>query len=83
MSATDFVWPTPPLRLWSHSNLLSTHEIGQLLDEEMTQEEIQDLKDAQDVFRRFLAWDIHKEMEQTEIQSGTVKEKLAAVLGRT
>jgi DNA mismatch repair protein MSH5 len=59
------------------------HEIGQLLDEEMTQEEIQDLKDAQEVFRRFLAWDIHKEMEQAEIQSGTVKENLAAVLGRT
>ena len=59
------------------------HEIGQLLDEEMTQEEIQDLENAQDVFRRFLAWDIHKELEQEEIQSGTVKQKLSAVLGRS
>ena len=66
-----------------HSNLLSMHELLQLLDEEMSQEEIQDLEDAQEVFRRFLAWDIQKDLEQDEVQSGTVKEKLAEVLGRS
>ena len=66
-----------------HSNLLSMHELLQLLDEDMSQDEIQDLEDAQEVFRRFLAWDIQKELEQDEVQSGTVKEKLAKVLGRS
>jgi len=61
-----------------HSHLLSTHELGQLLDEEMTEEETDDLKEAEIVCRRFLAWNL----EQTEKENASVKGKLAEVLGR-
>lgn len=40
------------------SDLLSTHAVGELLDEAMTPEEQRDLADAEAVCRRFLAWDL-------------------------
>jgi DNA mismatch repair protein MSH5 len=60
---------------------LSNHELGQLLDENMTEEDIRDLEDAEAVFRRFLAWDIEGD-RKPEMDSASVKEKLAIVLGR-
>jgi DNA mismatch repair protein MSH5 len=60
------------------SHLLSTHELGQLLDEEMTEAETDDLKEAEIVCRKFLAWDL----DQTEKENVVVKGKLAEVLGR-
>lgn len=56
------------------SHLIATHELGQLLDEEMTEKEILDLADAEAVCRRFLAWDL-------EDGHGDVKGRLAEVLG--
>ncbi|KAJ7600737.1 DNA mismatch repair protein MutS [Mycena floridula] len=58
------------------SHLISTHEIGQLLDEEMTEQERIDLAAAETVCRKFLAWNL-------EDGQGRVKERLAEVLGRT
>src|SRR5260221_2056498 len=62
------------------SQLLSRHELSQLLDEEMTEKEHQELEEAEIVCRRFLAWDL-KADEET-LADGEVKRKLAVVLGR-
>ncbi|KAJ7069760.1 DNA mismatch repair protein MutS [Mycena amicta] len=58
------------------SRLLSAHELGKLLDEEMTEEERSDLEEAEAVCRRFLEWDLDGD------GGGNVKCRLAAVLGR-
>jgi DNA mismatch repair protein MSH5 len=60
------------------SQLLSTHEIGQLLDEAMSEKEVHDLQDAEAVCRKFLAWDLQDEKEQHN-----VKMRLANILGKT
>ncbi|KAK0244297.1 muts domain V-domain-containing protein [Armillaria nabsnona] len=61
----------------SHSSeMISNHELGRLLDEEMTEEERKDLEDAEAVCRRFLAWDLENE-------HGNVKMRLAEILGST
>lgn len=61
------------------SRLLMTHELGQLLDEGMDEEERLDLEEAEEVCRRFLRWDLKAEAER---EDGRVKEKLGHVLGR-
>ena len=61
------------------SQLLVAHELGQLLDEGMNEEERLDLADAEKVCRRFLRWDLKAEAER---EDGRVKEKLGHVLGR-
>lgn len=61
------------------SKLLSTHELGQLLDEEMSEDERKDLEDAEDVCRRFLAWDLSRDDEKGR----SVRQVLADVLGRS
>jgi len=61
------------------SELISTHELGELLDEEMTEEERLDLEDAEGVCRRFLAWDLD---DKRDLGEGGVRAKLAEVLGR-
>ncbi|KAJ7212032.1 muts domain V-domain-containing protein [Mycena pura] len=58
------------------SYLLSTYELGKLLDEEMTEAERADLEDAEVVCRRFLQWDLEGD------GGGDVKGRLAAVLGK-
>ncbi|KAL1760365.1 DNA mismatch repair protein MutS [Schizophyllum commune] len=58
------------------SRLISTHELGQLLDEEMSEKERDELEEAEAVCRRFLAWNLGDD-DGTE-----VKVKLAKVLGR-
>jgi DNA mismatch repair protein MSH5 len=63
----------------SYSHLLSTHELGQLLDEEMTEAEADDLKEAETVCRRFIAWNL----EETEKENVCAKANLAVVLGRS
>ncbi|KAG6840989.1 hypothetical protein C0991_002879 [Blastosporella zonata] len=59
------------------SHLLSTHELGRLLDEAMTEEERLDLKDAEAVCRRFLAWDLDFPEQEAD-----AKTMLARCLGR-
>ncbi|TFK52577.1 hypothetical protein OE88DRAFT_1712112 [Heliocybe sulcata] len=61
------------------SHLLSTHSLGKLLDEEMSEQERKDLEEAEAVCRRFLAWDFG---EQGDGPRRSVKERLAKVLGR-
>ncbi|KAF8627457.1 hypothetical protein AX17_006270 [Amanita inopinata Kibby_2008] len=61
------------------SRLISTHELGKLLDEGMTEKEQLDLEDAEDVCRRFLSWDLE---DNRVLVKGGVKVKLAEVLGR-
>ncbi|KAJ8080498.1 hypothetical protein PM082_017331 [Marasmius tenuissimus] len=58
------------------SNMLSRHEITQLLDEGMTEKERLDLENAEHVCRQFLAWNIQDD------DGEDVKGKLARVLGR-
>ena len=61
------------------SQLLVTHELCQLLDEGMNEEERLDLAEAEEVCRRFLRWDLKAEAER---EDGMVKAKLGHVLGR-
>ncbi|OCH92840.1 hypothetical protein OBBRIDRAFT_725988 [Obba rivulosa] len=61
------------------SQLLSSHELGRLLDEEMTEEERKELEQAEDVCKKFLAWDLDRQLEDREGKS--VKEVLAVILG--
>lgn len=56
------------------SELISEHELRLLLDEDMTEEERQELADAEAVFKRFLEWDI-------EAEDQDVMGRLAEVLG--
>ena len=53
------------------------HETCRLLDEDMSEQEQRDLADAEDVCRRFLAWDL-----DAPDGGNDVKEKLARCLGR-
>ncbi|KAH7919581.1 hypothetical protein BV22DRAFT_1108014 [Leucogyrophana mollusca] len=62
------------------SQLLAAHELGELLEEDMTADEEHDLEEAEAVCRRFLPWDLQSE-EAT--QQTDVKGILARVLGRT
>ncbi|KAJ7147040.1 DNA mismatch repair protein MutS [Mycena crocata] len=58
------------------SHLISTHELGRLLDEEMTDKEREDLEDAESVCRKFLQWNLEGD------GGGNIKARLADVLGR-
>ncbi|KAF4590716.1 MutS protein msh5 [Pleurotus pulmonarius] len=59
------------------SELISKHEIVQLLDEEMTEEERGQLEEAEAICRRFIAWDLQAEAEDPS----NIHRKLATVLG--
>ncbi|KAI6147241.1 muts domain V-domain-containing protein [Pisolithus tinctorius] len=50
------------------SELLATYELGKLLEEQMSEEELLDLQEAEKVARRFLEWDLTSEeaAHQTE-----------------
>ncbi|KAF9221022.1 hypothetical protein BS17DRAFT_713109 [Gyrodon lividus] len=61
------------------SELLAEHELGKLLEEQMTDEERLDLQAAEEVARRFLEWNLTS--DEAAHQSG-VKARLAEVLGR-
>ncbi|KAF8442923.1 DNA mismatch repair protein MutS [Boletus edulis BED1] len=61
------------------SELLAKHELGKLLEENMTDEELLDLQAAEEVARRFLEWDLTS--DEAIYQTG-VKARLAEVLGR-
>jgi len=61
------------------SHLLSTHELGGLLDEGMGDAERLELEEAEVVCRRFLEWDLKAEAER---EDDRVKMKLGQVLGR-
>ncbi|KXN88301.1 hypothetical protein AN958_07760, partial [Leucoagaricus sp. SymC.cos] len=58
------------------SELVSQHEINQLLDEGMNEGERKELEAAEEVCRRFLAWQLD------EKDGKTTKDKLAEILGR-
>ncbi|KAF7798450.1 hypothetical protein EIP86_009671 [Pleurotus ostreatoroseus] len=77
MCAEIFGIPRRIVRRADH--LLSMHELGTLLDEEMTAEERVDLEDAEEVCRRFLAWDLEASRGGAK---GDVKDALGQVLGR-
>ncbi|KAF9533174.1 DNA mismatch repair protein MutS [Crepidotus variabilis] len=62
------------------SKLVSSHELGKLLDEEMLDTERQELEEAESVCRRFLAWKI-KQNDDEDLGTGEVKRKLAEILG--
>lgn len=68
------------LRCTAQSQLISSHELGHILNEEMTEKEKEDLEVAEMVCRRFLVWDL--KADENRINEGDVKTKLAVVLGR-
>lgn len=55
-----------------YSTLLSSHEIGKLLDEDMLEKEKQELREAEEICRRFLAWDLSDGNEDTMTRLGEV-----------
>ncbi|KAJ4468951.1 muts domain V-domain-containing protein [Lentinula lateritia] len=57
------------------SQLLSSYEIGRLLDERMSEKEVLELEEAEAICRRFLGWNL-------TANNVSVKEKLGEVLGR-
>lgn len=61
------------------SHLLSTHELGRLLDEDMTDKERLEFEEAEEVCRKFLAWDFDTAKDDSR---GNIKEILGKVLGR-
>jgi len=63
------------------SQLLATHELGQLLDGEMSGAERRDLEGAEEVCRRFLAWKLVRDGDSGESRPD-VRRALAEVLGR-
>ncbi|KAL1722791.1 DNA mismatch repair protein MutS [Schizophyllum commune] len=67
----DLTW-----RFFFLLRLISTHELGQLLDEEMSEKERDELEEAEAVCRRFLAWNLGDD------DGAEVKGKLVKVLGR-
>ncbi|CAK5284093.1 unnamed protein product [Mycena citricolor] len=74
--AEIFGVPTRIVQRAEHvSHLISTHELGQLLDEEMTDAEREDLADAEAVCRRFLEWKLEGD------GGGHVQARLGFVLG--
>ncbi|KAI0770485.1 DNA mismatch repair protein MutS [Fomes fomentarius] len=62
------------------SELLVRNEVCQLLDEDMTDEERNELEEAEEVCRRFLAWDLTPGRDSTSQPS--VREGLTEILGR-
>lgn len=62
------------------SELLVRHEVCQLLDEDMTDEERNELEEAEEVCRRFLAWDLTPGRDIS--RQSSVREALTEILGR-
>lgn len=62
------------------SQLMATHELGVLLDEELMDDERAELEAAEEVCRRFLSWDLEVAKERTG--EGDVKETLREVMSR-
>ncbi|KAL4070005.1 DNA mismatch repair protein MutS [Scleroderma yunnanense] len=60
------------------SKLLATHDLNKLLEEQMSEAELRDLQVAEEVARRFLAWDLTSE---DAIHQTGVRARLAHVLG--
>lgn len=59
----------------SLSQLLSTDQLTRLLDEEMTEQELEELQQAEDVCRKLMAWDM-------DTEDGDTKSRLGEVLRR-
>lgn len=68
------------MKLNCYSHLLSNYELGQLLDEELTETEKADLLEAESVCRKFMAWRL--EDPEADQENAGAKAKLAAVLGK-
>ncbi|KAI8986224.1 DNA mismatch repair protein MutS [Trametes punicea] len=60
--------------------LLAKHEICQLLDEDMSDVERRELEEAEEVCRKFLAWDLSRDAREG---NPPVRDVLAEVLGRS
>lgn len=68
------LFPLTPFFKPCYSKLLSQHDITQLLDNDMDEAEMEDIRDAEAVCRRLLEWDASADPTGTRI-------KLAAILG--
>jgi len=73
---SKFTIQIPCIHDVTQSRLLSAHEVGQLLDEAMSDKDVLDLEDAETVCRKFLAWNLQDEQDN-------VKMRLGRVLGKT
>ncbi|KAI0802089.1 muts domain V-domain-containing protein [Irpex lacteus] len=59
------------------THLLSIHELGRLLDEDMSEKERSEFEVAEEVCRKFLAWDLNSAREEL---GGSIKDKLKEVV---
>jgi DNA mismatch repair protein MSH5 len=60
---------------------VQTHEIGRLLDEAMSEDDVRELQAAEEVCRRFLAVDLLSEDGKADVLASGVKGVLEGVLG--
>jgi DNA mismatch repair protein MSH5 len=63
------------------SHLIQSHEVGRLLDEAMSEDDIRELQEAEEVCRRFLAIDLIAAERRKEVIASGVKDMLEGVLG--
>ena len=59
------------------SALFAAHELEKLLDEDMTEEEARELEEAEEIGRKFLAWNL----EGKTVMDRPLKESVAEILG--
>ena len=59
------------------SALFAAHELEKLLDEDMTEEEARELEEAEEIGRKFLAWNL----DDGTVTDRPPKEVVAEVLG--
>lgn len=72
--ASLFGLPIRVVRRAQHvSQLLNRHEVHVLLDEEMTEDEQNDLVDAESVCRRFLLWNLDSVNESDDLKKELAK----------
>lgn len=86
MSGRPVAHTSPTNRAYLHcgvlqSELLARHEVCQLLDEDMTEKERHELEEAEEVCRKFLAWELSPTDGAGSQES--VRDRLVEVLGRT
>ena len=67
------------LHLECKSATFAAHELEKLLDEDMTEEEARELEEAEEIGRKFLAWNLD---DETALDRPP-KEVVAEILGMT
>ena len=62
----------------TRSSLLAAHELEKLLDKDMTEEEARELEEAEEIGRKFLAWNLEGEM----VMDRPLRKSVAEILSK-